>query len=280
MQKRRTPAPVVDATPPPEVTEAVNDAVSPDAGGVRSVQRALEILNLLGEERPQITIRDIVENTGLAKTTAIRLAQTLVHSGLLWATETGYMAGPGLWRWAHLARHAWELPPEFRRMMTDMAREHQETVNLYIRRDIHRLCIAQAESPRALRHVVNVGDEFPMWAGASAKVLLAGADDGVLGRIVAGAPRGRVDLAGLHDSVEQARSDGFAVSHGERESGVSAVAAPVLDATGGVVAALSMSGATPRFDDDSVRALVDALRSAAVAMSGRGLGTAVRGATS
>jgi len=279
MEKRRARA-TSDHAATPDASEAATEGASTDAGGVRSVQRALEILNLLSEERPQITIRDMVENTSLAKTTAIRLAQTLVHSGLLWATDTGYMAGPGLWRWAHLARHAWELPPELRQMMTEMAREHQETVNLYIRRDIHRLCIAQAESPRALRHVVNVGDEFPMWAGASAKVLLAGADEHALARIAAGAPRGRVDLDELRTSVQRAREDGFAVSHGERESGVSAVAAPVLDSSGGVVAALSMSGATPRFDDDSVRELVDALRTAAVAMSGRGLGTALRGTTS
>lgn len=267
----------------PAAESAAPQSADPDGadgpGGVRSVQRALEILNLLSEERPQISIRDIVDDTGLAKTTAIRLAQTLVNAGLLWATDSGYMAGPGLWRWAHLARHAWELPPEFRRMMNDMAREHQETVNLYIRRDIHRLCIAQAESPRALRHVVNVGDEFPMWGGASAKVLLAEAPEALLARIVAGAPRGRGDVAALHEGIAAARDAGFAVSHGERESGVSAVAVPIHDEARRVVAALSMSGATARFTDDRVEEFAASLRSAAVAMSGRGLGTAVRGAT-
>lgn len=254
-----------------EVSGTSTEAV----GGVRSVQRALEILNLLSEEKPQITIRDIVDNTGLAKTTSTRLAQTLVNAGLLWATESGFMAGPGLWRWAHLARNAWELPPEFRSMITDMAREHQETVNLYIRRDVRRLCIAQAESPRPLRHVVNVGDEFPLWAGASARVLLTDVEDSLLARVVAGAPAGRSDLARLREAVAQTKRDGFAVSHGERESGVSAVAVPVMD-NGHVIAALSMSGATPRFAEDRVRDFASALQSAAVAMSGRALGSAVR----
>ena len=270
----------ISAAPRPTSADAAAEGSSTadNVGGVRSVQRALEILTLLSEERPQITIRDIVDNTGLAKTTAIRLAQTLVQAGLLWATDSGFMAGPGLWRWAHLARNAWELPPEFRRMMTDMAREHQETVNLYVRHDIHRLCIAQAESPRSLRHVVNVGDELPLWAGASAKVLLADAEEGLLARIVAGGPPGRADLSWLRNAVAEARTAGFSVSHGERESGVSAVAVPVHDDAGRVVAALSMSGATPRFTDERVDDLASALRSAAVAMSGRGLGTAVSGA--
>jgi DNA-binding IclR family transcriptional regulator len=275
MVNRTSRAADVDRSSPPPV-EAGNAAA--DGAGVRSVQRALEILNLLSEERPQVTIREIVEDTGLAKTTAIRLTQTLVHAGLLWATPTGYMAGPGLWRWGHLARSVWELPPEFSRMMADMAREHQETVNLYIRRDIHRLCIAHAESPRALRHVVNVGDEFPMWAGASAKVLLADAPESLLARIVAAAPRGRGDLERLRAAVAESREAGFAVSHGERESGVSAVAVPVADESGRIVAALSMSGATTRFTNEHVEVFASALRNATVAISGRGLGTAVRGA--
>jgi DNA-binding IclR family transcriptional regulator len=266
-------------TPRPQTPqESSASSVDADgAGGVRSVQRALEILNLLSEERPQISIRDIVEDTGLAKTTVIRLAQTLVQAGLLWDTESGYMAGPGLWRWSHLARHAWELPPEFRRMMKDMAHEHQETVNLYVRRDIHRLCIAQVESPRALRHVVNLGDEFPLWAGASAKVLLADAPEALLVRVIAGAPPDRRDLTALCDELAKVRDAGFAVSHGEREAGVSAVAVPVHDDGGRVVAALSMSGATARFTDNRVGEFCAALSNAASAMSGRGLGTAVRG---
>jgi DNA-binding IclR family transcriptional regulator len=118
-----------------------------------------------------------------------------------------------------------------------------------------------------------------LWAGASAKVLLADAEDALLARIVADAPAGRADLDKLRNAVAEVRKTGFAVSHGERESGVSAVAVPLLDDTGSVVAALSMSGATPRFTDDRVEYFASALRSAAVAMSGRALGTALRGAS-
>ena len=100
-----------------------------EAQGVRSVQRALDILSLLTEQRPTVSIRDIVEATGLAKTTVIRLVQTLEQSGLLWGTASGYMAGPGLWRWAHLARRSWELPAETQRMMRELADRQRETVS-------------------------------------------------------------------------------------------------------------------------------------------------------
>ena len=93
-----------------------------DQQGVRSVQRALDILTLLTAERPTVTVREIVDATGLAKTTVIRLVSTLEQSGLLWATTSGYMAGPGLWRWAHLAQRSWELPPETQRLTNAMGR--------------------------------------------------------------------------------------------------------------------------------------------------------------
>ena len=155
-----------------------------ESEGVRSIRRALDILSLLTDDTPVISIRDIVEATGLPKTTVMRLVQTLEHSGLLWATPGGYMAGPGLWRWAHLARRSWELPPETQAMMRDLAARQRETVNLYVLRDIYRVCVAQQESPQPLRHVVHIGDELPLWAGASSKVLLRDAPD----RLLAGSP--------------------------------------------------------------------------------------------
>ena len=58
-------------------------------GGVRSVRRALDILSLLTEDQPTVPLRDMVEATGLPKTTVVRLVQTLEQYGLLWATPAG-----------------------------------------------------------------------------------------------------------------------------------------------------------------------------------------------
>ncbi|HEX6686713.1 MAG TPA: IclR family transcriptional regulator [Candidatus Limnocylindrales bacterium] len=241
-----------------------------ESGGVRSVQRALDILSLLTEEKPSVSIREIVEATGLAKTTVIRLVQTLEQSGLLWATSSGYHAGPGLWRWAHLAKRSWELPPETQRAMRDLAAQYRETVNLYVLRDIYRVCVAQQESPQPLRHVVHVGDELPLWAGASSKVLLRDASEALLLRVARSSPYGDSHVKRLHEWVEDAGAHGFAHSHGEREEGLSAVAAPVTGRSGSVVAALSLSGPTVRFTEERVRQFAKALREAARQMSERG----------
>ena len=241
-----------------------------ESQGVRSVQRALDILELLTETRPTVSISDIVKATGLAKTTAIRLAQTLEQNGLLWATSKGYMAGPGLWRWAHLARRTWELPAETKQLMRDLGDRRRETVNLYVLRDVYRVCVAQQESPQPLRHVVRVGDELPLWGGASSKVLLRDASPALLTRIARSSPYGAGHAKALQAGIDEAAERGFAVSHGEREEGLSAVAVPLLGRGGAAVAALSLSGPTVRFPDDKIAEFVADLTETAKRMTERG----------
>jgi DNA-binding IclR family transcriptional regulator len=258
-------------TAPGQTARAVEPASDvADQQGVRSVQRALDILSLLTDDRPTVSIRDIVEATGLAKTTVIRLVATLEQSGLIWATGNGYMAGPGLWRWAHLARHSWELPPETQRMMRDLAARQRETVNLYVARDIHRVCIAQQESPQPLRHVVHIGDELPLYSGATAKILLRDAGPALLARVAHSSPYGDGHIKQLQEWIDEATVQGFAVSHGEREEGLSAVAVPIVGRAGTVVAALSLSGPTMRFPDERIADYVTDLKQVARRMSERG----------
>lgn len=241
-----------------------------DSGGVRSVQRAVEIMSLLTEQRPTVTIREIVEATGLPKTTVLRIVQTLEHSGLLSATPNGYVAGPGLWRWAHLAKNSWEPPEETRALMRELVSRQRETVNIYVVHNTARVCVAQEESPMPLRHVVHVGDELPLWAGASSKVLLRNAPDGLLERIAKSAPSGVEHLPVLRDEITGAAQAGYGVSHGEREVGLSAVAVPIYGQDGEVVASLSYSGPTSRFPEDRISELIADLQWAARQLAERG----------
>jgi DNA-binding IclR family transcriptional regulator len=162
------------------------------------------------------------------------------------------------------------MPPETQRAMRDLAARHRETVNVYVARDIYRVCIAQQESPQPLRHVVHVGDELPMWAGASSKVLLRDASPGLLDRIARASPYGPRHTRRMREWIDEAASQGYAVSHGEREDGLSAVAAPIIGRSGSVVAALGLSGPTVRFTDARIAEFAADLRRAAQHMAERG----------
>ena len=240
------------------------------ASGVRSVRRALDILDLLSEERPVITLREITEATGLAKTTALRLIQTLEESGLLWSHPLGYTAGPGLWRWAYLARSQWEVPRETRKVMRDLADRLGETVNIFVARDVSRICVAHEESPHPLRHVVDVGDEQPLWAGASSKVLLRDASQTLLRRIAASSPHGDTHADRLRAWAEEAAHRGYAVSSSEWDEGLTAVAVPVVSRSGKVIASLSLSGPSHRFPYEAVERFATAPTEAATLISAQG----------
>jgi len=236
---------------------------------MRTVQRAIDILGLFDEQRPALSIREIVTDTGLPKTTVLRLLQTLRLNGLLWVDEHGrYAAGPALLRWARLAEHTWQLPGAALRVLRGLAAQHMETVHVYVRRDVHRVCIAQEEGPRSLRQVVRVGDELPLWAGGVAKALLLDAPDALLVRVAERSPYGAAHVATLRRWAGEAHHDGFAVSHGEREEGLSSVAVPVRGRGGTVVAALSFGGPTSRFTAERVRAFAAALGTAAKELEG------------
>jgi DNA-binding IclR family transcriptional regulator len=105
-----------------------------------------------------------------------------------------------------------------------------ESVQLYRRDGVHRVCISTAEPPSGLRDTVPVGARLPMTAGSGAKVLAAWTDPAT-------------QRALLADAVFGERA---AQSVAEREPGVASVSAPVRDGSGAVVAAVSVSGPIDR----------------------------------
>lgn len=249
-----------------------NAAVPPslDASGVRSVRRALEIMSLLRREHPVVTLREVVEGTGLPRTTAIRLIDTLEDCGLLWSIDTNaYAAGPALLRWNGLAAELWRLPLSVQRAMEALAQRSRETATLFVRQGTQRICIGQVQGTQALRQVTRVGGENPLWAGAPAKVLLVGLDDVVLQKIAEASPHGSRHLKQLRAWQSEAQSAGYAVSHGEREDGLSVVSVPVHSESGATVAALAVAGPRGRFGERAIEQLLVALRSAAAEMHGQ-----------
>jgi DNA-binding IclR family transcriptional regulator len=118
--------------------------------------------------------------------------------------------------------------------------------------------------------VVHVGDELPMWAGASAKVLLRDASPSLLERIARSSPYGPGHVKRLREWIDEAAARGFAESHGEREDGLSAVAAPIVGRSGSVIAALGLSGPTVRFTEDRVAEFAADVKQIAQQMSERG----------
>ncbi|WP_152970160.1 IclR family transcriptional regulator, partial [Frigoribacterium sp. RIT-PI-h] len=166
-----TPA---EATPPPTTpTPAV--AGRGDASGVRAVSRALAVLQAFTPERSTQTLSELVRASGLPRTTVLRLVDTLVAEGMLQHGPDGRVGvGTRMIHWGAFAARAWAVPAATADRMAALAEATGETVSLYVRSGVARVVVAQSPSPHSLRHVVQVGDELPLWIGAAGAVLLSG----------------------------------------------------------------------------------------------------------
>ncbi|MGW7292758.1 IclR family transcriptional regulator [Streptomyces xiamenensis] len=242
-----------------------------DQGGVRSVQRAVDLLALYDAEHPSRSVRELVTATGLPKSTVVRLVHTLEQCGLLWSRGDGRtVPGPGLLRWAELARTTWQLPEEALQRLRELSEASGgESIGLYVRQRDVRVCVARHEGNRTLRHVVRVGAEMPLWAGAASHVLLSRADPAEITAVAAHGPH-REWADTLGERARRAAARGWSVSHGEREPGVSGAAAPVFDAAGRLVAAVALGGPTVRFTDEAIAGFVPALLDTARALTALG----------
>jgi DNA-binding IclR family transcriptional regulator len=183
-------------------------------------------------------LADLCERTDLPRATAHRLAVGLeVHRLLARDADGQWRLGPGL---TELAGHVRDPLLSAGAAVLPRLRELTgESVQLYRREGTARICVAALEPPAGLRDTVPVGTRLPMTAGSGAKVLLAFADSATQLAVLPTAKFTDRTLA-------EVRKRGWAQSAAEREPGVASVSAPVRDARGAVIAAVSVSGPIDR----------------------------------
>jgi DNA-binding IclR family transcriptional regulator len=183
-------------------------------------------------------LAELCERTGLPRATAHRLAVGLEVHGLLHRGADGrWRPGPAL---SELASRSGDPLLEAASAVLPRLRDLTgESVQLYRRDGMQRVCVAASEPASGLRDTVPVGTRLPMTAGSGAKVLAAWADPSTQ-RAVLG------DAGFTEKTLIEVRRRGWAQSVAERESGVASVSAPVRDGSGAVVAAVSVSGPVDR----------------------------------
>ncbi|MBD2848359.1 IclR family transcriptional regulator [Paenibacillus sp. IB182496] len=213
---------------------------------VRAVERALEIL-LCFTAGSDLAMTQIAERTGLHKSTVHRMLATLEEKGFVARDSASdrYRLGMSIWELsAHLANTddpATVCLPEMERLRDTLG----ETVSLYVRDGMERIRIQAVQSNQAIRRVAPVGARLPLYVGASSKVLLAFDERAITTSDMKGW-LASVDREQLLNQLEQIRALGYATSIEEREPGAAAVAAPIFDRSGRLVAALSVSGPASR----------------------------------
>ena len=217
--------------------------------GTQAVRRSVGLLKAFTAERPQRGLAELARAVGLNKTTAFRMLAALEGEGMVERTPAGdaYRLGPELLLLAGRAGGAHDLRTAARAELEALAHVTRETATLEVLVGRETLILDEATGGHMVGARPSLGTSWPAHATSTGKVLLAHLEgerrDTVLrGSWPALTPRTVTDAGALDRALAGVRAQGFAVAQEELETGFVAVAAPVRDASGAVVAALSVGG--------------------------------------
>ncbi|MEC0368539.1 IclR family transcriptional regulator [Paenibacillus chibensis] len=232
---------------------------------VRAVERALDIL-MCFTRSSELGLTEIAGQIHLHKSTVHRLLTTLEEKGFVVrdaATEK-YRLGLKVWELStHLSKSD-DPAVLFLRGMERLRDRLGETVSLYLRDGKDRLRIQAVQSNQAIRRVAQVGARLPLYVGASSKVLVAFASKEDQEELFQDPEWPDMPDPGSYmRMLEEIRERGYATSFEEREPGAAAVAVPIVNRSGVVAAALSVSGPVGRISSETLHEFAPVLKEAA-----------------
>lgn len=219
---------------------------------VRAVDRALSILTSLGgaDQRPI----DLSRTLSLHKVTVARLLASLAHAGMVKRRDdTFYTLGPAIGVLAtRLTASHGSLTDVLRGPLRRMLQITHETIVVHVRTEFDRVCVAELESPQAVKYRGGIGRRTPLHAGAAGRIILAFLPPEERAEVLKTARLKKFTDATitnrrrLEAQLERDRRQGYAMSKGECIAGATALSVPVFDSHKNVVAAVSVLGPESR----------------------------------
>ncbi len=223
-------------------------------------EKTVQIVHRIGcvlrafENRGLLGVTEIASTTGLPKSTIHRLVTALVSEGLLMQDEDSHKYALSLRLTAFsaniLSSHV--VRKSARPLLMELRDQTHESVHLAVLEGMEVVIIDTEDSYFVVRAVNVPGQHLPAHAVSTGKVLLAYQWDVRLREILAHTTLTRYTESTitephlLLEELRHVRSQGYAISCGELEDGIDAVAAPIFDHLGTIVASVSIGGPSER----------------------------------
>lgn len=233
------------------------------SGSVQSVDRALALLEILGEDEEGYRLIDLAARAGLSPSTVHRLLTTLEKRRFVQFDQSD-----GLW---HVGRQAFQVGSTFARQRNFVAPalpflrrlrdQTRETANLGVADDGKVIFLAQVESREIMRAITRVGGSAPMVNSGMGKAMLACYGPADLATIVAThgmhklTPRSVTRVTQLREQLNEIRKTGFSVDDEEFLTGLRCIASVVYNHQGEPLCAISVSGLAQRLTDERVASI-------------------------
>lgn len=247
----------------------------PDATNVKSLGRALGLLDILGRNGSECSLREIAQASKLPPSTVHRLLASLQRRGFVVQNQvtSNYTLGENLILLGRKAEKQRDVRNLARPFLEKLAHATSETVNLTTLMGNSVVQLDHVDSPNILKVNWDSGQQFPVYASASGKVFLAHLHKEEREQILKSlrferfTRRTVVDAKKTRAELELVRRRGYAIDDAEREEGVRCISAPIFNSIGRVVAAVSVSGPSLRLSLAKLEALADSVRGTASLIS-------------
>jgi len=233
------------------------------SGGVQSVDRAIDLLEIMAAVGGSTALGDLAARAGLPLPTAHRLIRALASRGYVRQLPgRGYALGPKLIRLGDVATNligAWAAPH-----LANLVAKSGETANMAVLDGAMAVYVAQVPSPHSMRMFTEVGRQVHLHCTGVGKALLLQLPDETVRNLISKAgmpahtPNSHVTSETLLADLAECRTRGYALDEGEQEVGVRCFAVPVPGAP--TLTALSISGPVARLRIESADHVTPLLR--------------------
>ena len=242
---------------------------------MQTIDRAIKILKSFSINEKELSLADLHRKLGLAKSSLQRILNTLVLHGLLDKDEKQktYQLGIELFFLGGLVEKNSHLLSISKSFMEDLRNQLGESISLNIIHQKERKCIGYLQSLYELTTISYIGQTSPLYAGASAKLLMAYLPPDELAEILSEIELNKIsdhtitDKDELRKDLVKIQSDGYAVSNNERVKGGFAISAPIKNRFNEVIAGLSLTMPTARVDQEKIHQYINEVKKTAALIS-------------
>jgi IclR family KDG regulon transcriptional repressor len=243
---------------------------------VRALTRGLAVLANFTPETPRHSLSDLSKLVDVPKSTLFRLLESLCALEFLEQEADGsFTMGIKAFEVGSAYLSKLEFPLIARKELEDLAVTCRETASLGVMSHGEVVYVAIERAQREIGIQSQVGTRHPTHCTALGKVMLADLPDTTVVAILeqAGMParteHTHTSAATMLSELEVVRQRGYAIDNEERAYGVKCIAGPIRDASGRVIAAISVSGPAFRMSADALPGVIAAVVAAATATSRR-----------
>ncbi len=231
---------------------------------IQSLAKGIDILFLFTEDCPLLTVEEIANKTGIPKSTCYRLLNTLRIKKMVDIDPSSgkYRLGVRILELEAVVTHSLNVSQFAVPFLVNLCNVSGETAQLVVLANDHGVCVETVESPHALRVNPDKGMAIGLHSGASGKTILAYLSPEEQERIIqvtqlpAFTQKTITDPMRLRKQLQKIKEQGYAVTEEEIYVGVKAVAAPIFDHRGKVIASVCVAGPTDRLTDEKTKTLI------------------------